>query len=162
MERKISSSFTEFYKVYSILSILLIAGFLASGFFEIVDFASLIFVLLIFVLSLFFVIDFWRMKEVEITDAGLIVTDRFFFTQKSIFVHFEKIENANNKLWWLGNKRRTTIKFTENTEFGNKICFIAKGFTRMAQVEIIEELNRTIIRNKTADRINAAFHQLDN
>lgn len=162
MERKISSSFTEFYKVYSILCIVLFVGIFGFTYFDFFDFPFSLFILLAFGVNLFLAFDFRRMKEVEITEAGLIITDRFFFTQKSIFVPFEQIENANNKLWWLGNKKRISIKFTENTEFGNEICFIAKGFTRMAQVEIIEELNRTIIRNKTADRIKSAFQQLEN
>jgi len=162
MERKISSSFTEFYKVYSILCVLMIPAFFAMGFFRLLNFPFSLFMLLIFALNLFLVYDFWRMKEVEIVDAGLIITDRFFFTQKSIFVPFDKLETVNNKLWWLYNNRRTTIKFTEPNEFGSEICFISKGLTRVKHAEIIEELNRTIIRNKTEERIKAAFHQLNN
>lgn len=90
------------------------------------------------------------------TDAGLIITERFFFTQKSIFVPFEQIESVNNRLWWLGNKKRTTIKLLEETEFGKEILFISRGFTRINQAEIIEELNRAVLGSKNAERLNSA------
>jgi hypothetical protein len=162
MERKISSSFTEFYKVYSILCVVVFAGLFGLGFFSYLEFPASLFIFLAFAVNLFLVYDFWRMKDVEITDSGLIITERFFFTQKSIFVPFDKIEKVGNRLWWLGNKRRATIKFTEPCEFGDEICFIAKGFSRMAQREIIEEINRTVIRSRTEERLKAAFHELNN
>ena len=162
MERRISSSFTEFYKVYGIFSVLILVAFVGLPFFNPFDWQFSVFMFAALFINLFFAFDFWQMKEVEITEAGLIITDRFFFTQKTIFIPFEQIESVNNKLWWLGNNRRTSIKFTENTKFGKEISFISKGFTRTTQAEIIEELNRTIIRSKRNDRINAAFHQLDN
>ena len=80
MERKISSSLTEFYKVYSILSIVLLAGLFTFGFFE----------------------------------------------------------------------------------FGKEVCFISKGFTRLTPTEIIEELNRTVIRSRRNELINSALRQLNN
>jgi hypothetical protein len=102
------------------------------------------------------------MKEVEIADAGLIITERFFFTQKSIFVPFEQIESADNRLGWLGNKKRTTIKFLEETEFGKEICFICRGFTRSNQASVIEQLNRAAIRSKNPNGLNPMPDDLNN
>ena len=158
MERKISSPFTEVFKVYSILSIIFLIGIIGFGLFGFSDFPIVVFLAL--GVSLFLAFDFWKMKEVEITDEGLIITERFFFTQKSIFVPFEKVENANSKLWWLGNKKRTTVKFTEPTEFGQEIRFISRGFTRFAQTEIIEEINRAVYRTRIDGKIDRAFNQL--
>lgn len=95
------------------------------------------------------------------TDAGLLVSSRKFFNQQTIFVPYEKIETVKNKFWWLGNKKRVSVKFTENTEFGEEISFISKGFSLISQAEIVEELSRTVIRNKTSEKIKSAFYELE-
>ncbi|MGC2235733.1 MAG: hypothetical protein WA584_06205 [Pyrinomonadaceae bacterium] len=100
------------------------------------------------------------MKEVEMTDGGLIISSRKIFNQETIFVPYEKIESVKNKLWWLGNRKRVSVKFTEDTDFGKEISFISKGFSLMSQAEIVEDLNRTVIRNKTSEKLNAVFRQL--
>jgi flagella basal body P-ring formation protein FlgA len=159
MERKISSSLTEFYKVYGIFALIIFLLFLAPLFFDFLEFPFTILLSLAALINLFAAYDFWRMKEVELTGAGLIITERFFFNQKTVFIPFEKIETVKNKLWWLGNKNRITIQFTEITEFGEEISFLSNKFTRTAQAELVEELNRTILRNKSANRLSSAYLQ---
>ena len=154
MERKISSPFTEFFKVYTILGMIVLSFIIFGLIFSGNGFP--VFLLAALGLSLFLAFDYWRMKEVEMTDAGLIVTERFFFTQKSIFVPFEQIESVNNSLWWLGNKKRTTVKFLEETEFGKEIVFVCRGFTRVNQAIVMEELKRAALANKSAERLDSA------
>lgn len=154
MERRISSPFTEFFKVYTILAIIvffyILFGFVSSGG------GFPLFLLAAMGLSLFLAYDYWRMKEVEMTDEGLILTERFFFTQKSVFVPFEQIESVSNRLWWLGNKKRTTVKFLEKTEFGKEIVFVCCGFTRVNQAIVMKELKRVALANKNAERLSSA------
>jgi hypothetical protein len=159
MERKISSAFTEFYKVWGILSVILLVAIHGLPFFETKGILFSLFILLLYIVTLFFAFDFWRMKEVESTDAGLIITDRFFFTQKCTFVPFEQIETVTASFWRLNNSRRISVKFTENTEFGNEIFFVSKGFTQITRAKIVEELNRTVRRSKNAERLKSAFFQ---
>jgi hypothetical protein len=156
MERKISSSFTEFYKVYGVVSIFIFVLFFAVPFSIFLNSPFYILVIL-GLINLFTAFDFWRMKEVEMTDSGLLISSRLFFKQKTIFVPYEKIESSKNKLWWLGNNKRISIKFKENTDFGKEISFISKGFTLNSQTKIVEELNRAIIQNRNAERLNSAF-----
>lgn len=161
MERRISTSFTEFYKVYGILCVAMFFALFGFHFFDSPVFPFPFFPLLFISINIIFTVNFWRMKEVEMSDAGLIISRRMFFNQETIFVPYENIESVKRKLWWLGNSRQVSIKFTEKTDFGNEVTFISRGFTRMSQLEIVEELNRTVIRNKTSDKINAAFNQLE-
>ena len=156
MEHKISSSFTEFYKAYlfvSLFVLLLIVGNFIFNFAPIsFPFSFLPFGLIILIHALT-AIDVWRMKEVELTEAGFLITGRFFFKQKTTFVPFESVERVKNKYWWLGYSKRITIKFNENTEFGEEASFLSKSFTRMGQVKMVEELNQLIWDKKTDDAI---------
>lgn len=158
MERKISSSLTEFYKVYGILAILLVAILFGNILFDFSALPGSIFVYFTLALTLFTTFEFWKMKEVEMTDSGLIISDRFFFTQKTIFVPFETIETAQIKLKWLGSKNCIKVRFTERTLFGNEISFIPKKFTRVSKFELVDEINQTAIRNKLSSRLNSAFY----
>ena len=96
------------------------------------------------IINLYFAFDFWRMKEVELTAAGLIVTERFFFTEKTFFVPFEQIAEVTNDVWWRGGKRRIVLKLNESAEFGKEICFMPKGFRLIGNEEVFYELQRTI------------------
>ncbi len=155
MERRISSSFTEFYKVYGVASIALFLLFFAVPFYGLLVFPYSLIIFLLGALNLFAAIDCFRMKEVGMTDSGLLISKRFFFNQKTIFVPYENIELSKLKL--IGNNNRVSIKFTEPTEFGEKISFISKGYTIKAQAKIVEELNQAIIQNKKAEQLNSAF-----
>lgn len=152
MKRKISSSFTEFYKVYGICALILFILFFGRSFSSL-SFVSICMFLFIF-FTLFTAFDFWRMKEVEMTGAGLIISERFFFTQKTIFVPFEKIEAVKNTARWLGTNKKVSIKFTGNTTFGKEIFFLSKGFASIKQSEIVGELNRLAIRSKNPNGLN--------
>lgn len=96
------------------------------------------------------------MKEVEITEAGFIVTDRFFFKQKTIFFPFENIKRVKNKFWWLGNNKRITIEFVKPTEFGSEISFLGNSFSRIKLVKMVEELNQIVWEKKNAESLNPA------
>lgn len=157
MERKISSSLTEFYKVYGVVLLIIFLLAFSYQFFDSPDSLSMYFLLAIFLLNILVMIDSWQMKDVEMTDAGLIITERFFFKQKSIFVPYEKIETVKNKFWWLGNNARTSIKFTEKSEFGNEITFNCKGFTLNSRAKIIEELNLNLKHSKSLGHKNPSY-----
>jgi hypothetical protein len=90
------------------------------------------------------------------TEAGLIIGERFFFTQKTVFVPFEKIESATIKTRWSGNNTRVSVKFTENTVFAKEIFFLCKGFTSLKQTATVEELNRLAIRSKNPNGLKPA------
>ena len=162
MERKISSSLTEFYKVYGILCVAIFFAIFGFRFFDLLDLQFFIFLSIIAVINLMMAFDFWRMKEVEMTDAGLLISSRFFFRQKTIFVPYENVEEVKKRLWWLGNLKRISIKFKENTDFGGEISFITKGFTRHSQTKIYEELSRAVARNQTARSLGSSILGIDN
>lgn len=162
MQRRISSAFTEFYKVYGILCLAIFFAFFGFRFFYLPDLPVFLFFSLIIFINIINAFDFWRMKEVEMTDAGLLISRRIFFNQETIFVPYENIEKVKSKLWWFGNEKRISIKFAGVTDFGKEIIFIGRGFRRATQAEIVAELSRTIIRNKTSGKINAALRELEN
>lgn len=155
MERKITSSFTEFYKVYGVVWFFLALIFLGPTFF---DFSNpvLFSLSMIFILAITF--DFWRMKEVELTEVGLIITNRFFFKEESAFVPFENIEIVRNKLRWIGNYKRVSIKFIEPIKFGKEISFLNNRSKISAQVELVEELNRSVRQSKKSELLNPKFY----
>lgn len=159
MERRISSSFTEFNKVYGVFSLVLFSLFFVVPFYDLLPFPYSLIIFLLAVLNLFAAISSFRMKKVEMTDAGLLISSRFFFNQKTIFVPFEKVELL--KLKYIGSNKTVSIKFTEPTEFGKKISFISKGYTLNSQAKIVEELNQAIIQNRKAEQLNSAFPQSD-
>jgi hypothetical protein len=159
MPRKISSSLTEFFKVYGVLCVIMFFTVFGWRFFYSSDLGFSLLMLAVFTINIFFAVDFWRMKEVELDDAGLIITKRVFFKQQSIFVPYENIKEVKNRFKWLGNRARTTIEFNEKTELGDEIYFLAKGFTRSSQAKTVEELKRATIQNKNAERLNSAFSE---
>ena len=162
MERKISTALNEFYKVYGIMIVLLFLPFAGLPFFNPFGMKFSPLLLGIILLNMIFVFDLWRMKEIELTDAGLIVTDRFFFNQKTVFVPFEQIDAVESKFRWLSSRNRISVKFTEATALGMDITFISKGFTRTAHNEVYEELTRAVSRHKNDKRLDAAARQLKN
>jgi hypothetical protein len=155
MERRISSSFTEFSKVYGIVSLVVFLFIFAVPFYGSPTFPYSLFIFFFGALNLFAAINCFRMKKVEMTDAGLLISSRFFFNEKTIFVPYEKIELLKLKL--IASNNTVSIKFTEPTELGKKISFISKGYTINSQAKIVEELNQAIIQNKKAERLNSAF-----
>ena len=162
MPRRISSAFTEFYKVYGILIVLLFVPIIGLPFFNPFDFSFTIGLLVVIIFNLFFVFDFWRMKDVELTDAGLIITQRFFFTQKTVFVPFEQIKVVKNKLRWGLTKKRIFVEFNEPNGFGKEICFLTKGYWQATHAGIFEELRLTIARHKNERQLNEPILQLNN
>lgn len=153
MERKISSSFTEFYKVFGVAYFIFALIFFGAGF---GGFPNPLLFSLLLIFSFLIAFDFWKMKEVEMTEVGLIITNRFFFKQESVFVPFKDIEIIRNKFRWIGNYKRVTVKFIEPNKFGKEISFLSKPFTIFSQNEMVEELNRLVRKNKDAESLPSA------
>lgn len=161
MNRKISSSLTEFYKVYGVFCIFIFFAVFGFGFFDTSDLAPSIFLLLLFVSLLFIAFDFWRMKEVEMTETGLLISRRFFFSQKTIFVPYENVKFAKYKFWWLGHNHQISIKFLETTEFGEEILFFGKGIFKSSRDKIFDDLKSAIFGHKISEKLNAANIQIE-
>lgn len=161
MNHKISSPLTEFYKVYGVFCIFIFFAVFGFDFFDPSDFAPSIFLLLLFVSLLFIAFDFWRMKEVEMTETGLLISRRFLFSQQIIFVPYEKVKSAKRKFWWLGNNHLVSIKFLEKTEFGEEIKFASRGMFKPSYDKILEDLNRAIFGHKISEKLNVADNQIE-
>lgn len=155
MECKISSSFTEFYKVYPVFWFFLTSIFWGPTF---LDFSNpfLFSLSLIFIQAITF--DFWRMKKVELTEIGFIITNRFFFKEECVFVPFEKVEVVRNKFRWMGNYKRVSVKFIEPIKFGKEISFLCNRSKITAQVEMVEELNRSVRQSKISELLKRKFY----
>lgn len=153
MERKISSSLTEFNKV---LSAVTFAAFVLIYSYILLNYFSLpiaLFALILGALYAFVVYEAWRMKDVEITEAGLIVSRRMLFSQKHIFVPFEKIASIKNKFLWFENTNQVVVKFTDETEFGDEISFTSKDYKFFSESQIVRELRRKAVESQNAERL---------
>jgi len=162
MNRKISSAFTEFYKVFGILVFLLFLPFVGLPFFNPFEMRFSPPWLVGLIINLFVTFYLWRMKDVEMTDAGLIITERFFFSQKTVFVPFEQIEEVRNESSWLKNERDIYVKFFEPNQFGEEIFFMSKGFWNADHIEILEDLKRAISRHEEEKQLAAKPRRLFN
>lgn len=153
MERKISSSLTEVNKV---LSAVTFVAFVLVYTYLLINYFSLpiaFFTFLLGVAYAFAVYEAWRMKNVEATDSGLIISQRLLFKQKHIFVPFENIESVKNKFLLFENTNQVRVKFLETTEFGNEITFTSKDYKFFSESKLVKDLHQKAIESKNAEHL---------
>lgn len=151
MERKISSSLTEVNKVLSavtFIAFLIIYAYILLNYFSL---PIAFFSLLLGAAYAFVVYEAWRMKDVEATDSGLIISQRSLFKQKHIFVPFENIESVKNKFLLFENTNQVRVRFHETTEFGNEISFTSKDYKFFSEIKLVKDLREKAVESKNAE-----------
>lgn len=148
MERKISSSLTEFNKVASVISFFAFVFIYSYIIFNYFSLPIAVFSFLLGAAYAFVVHQAWQMKDVEMTESGLIVSERFFFSQKHIFVPFENIESVKNKFLLFENTNQVCVKFIEETAFGKEISFTSKDYKFFSESKIVKDLHQKALESK--------------
>lgn len=157
MERKISSSLTEFNKVLSAITFaafLLIYSYILFNYFSLPIAAFSIILCAIYGLL---VREIWQLKDVEVTESGLIISKRLLFNRKFIFVPFENIESVKNKFLLFENTNQVKIKFIKETEFGKEISFTSKDYAFFSENKIVKELRQKSLESKNAEQFALHF-----
>jgi len=157
MERKISSSLTELNKVLSavtFLAFIVVYSYILMNYFTL---PIAVFSALLGAAYAFVVYEAWRMKDVEVADPGLIISERFLFKEKHIFVPFENIESVKNKFLLFENTNQVRVKFIESTEFGEEISFTSKDYKFFTESKTVKDLHQKAIESKNAETFGSAL-----
>ncbi|MCD9185219.1 MAG: hypothetical protein LUM44_02210 [Pyrinomonadaceae bacterium] len=157
MERKISSSLTEVNKVLSavtFIAFLIVYAYILINYFSL---PTAFFSLLLGAAYAFAVYEAWRMKDVEATDSGLIISKRLLFKQKHIFVPFENIESVKNKFLLFENTNQVRVRFHETTEFGKEVSFTSKDYKFFSESRLVKDLHQRAVESKNAEPIVLHF-----
>lgn len=169
MRKEISSTrgYIIFYKTMN----LLVFGFIFSVLiYHLILDLRLILVMIghgiFFIYFIFWGLPFlFRISKVELSEKGFFIENASFFSQKEIFVPFEKIKVVSQDFLQRGRYETITIEFLESTEFGNKVDFFpnisSEGLFFWSQEnEMVEELNRLVRKNKDAESVDSASPSL--
>jgi hypothetical protein len=91
----------------------------------------------------------FKIKQVALTEKGLLIFHIHFGKRKEIFVLFENIEYVSQKFYQRSNYETVSIKLYNLTEFGSKIIFMPKiRFFGILEHPIVSELNQVVERSR--------------
>jgi hypothetical protein len=91
----------------------------------------------------------FKIKQVVLTEKGLLIFHIHFGKRMEMFVPFENIENISQKFYQRSNIETVSIKLNKITEFGSKIVFMPKiRFLGIFEHPIVGELNQVVERNR--------------
>jgi hypothetical protein len=102
---------------------------------------------MLFFLPLSFFLVRWalKLKQIEINDNGLIISQTNFGRKQELFVPFKQLKCVKQSFFDHFNPETVTIEFKEETVFGEKIKFIPKvRFFAFLDHPVVEELNQII------------------
>jgi hypothetical protein len=91
----------------------------------------------------------FKIKQVILTEKGLVIFHIHFGNRREIFVPFENIESVSQRFYQRSNLETVSINLKKITEFGSTIIFMPKiRFLGVFEHPIVGELNQVIEQSR--------------